>query len=124
MTGWKHAVLAACGAALFAGPASQAAQPGPPHCPPGHAKKGWCDDRGDRRGERDAYEAGYRDGQRDAWSRGDRIPHERDWREIRDYERHGYSAPPRGHRYYEVDGEVYLIETATRLVVEALAGGR
>ena len=75
----------------------------------------------DDRYDDDRYERGYRDGQRDAWRAGQRLPRDVNYRVIRDYERHGYGPPPRGHAYYEVDGEVLLIQTATQLIVEALS---
>lgn len=95
---------------------------GPKHCPPGYAKKGWCGDRhdrGDRRDERRAYEQGYRDGQRDAWHVGDRIDRSR-YDYIDDYNRRGWRDPGDGYRYVVVDGEYFLIATATGLIVEAL----
>ncbi|TRO97193.1 hypothetical protein FKB34_00900 [Glycocaulis profundi] len=125
----RHALALIGGAVLLAAPmpvATAAAAAQPPHCPPGHAMKGWCSpgqarDARHSRDDRRSYERGYRDGQRDAWRAGQRLPRDVNYRVIRDYERHGYGPPPRGHAYYEVDGEVLLIQTATQLIVEALS---
>lgn len=67
----------------------------PPHCPPGHAKKGWCDPRGGR-----ALPPGLRD-----------------WDGWRDY---GLRRPREGERWVTYDGEAYLILDATRQVLEAV----
>ncbi|WP_370338985.1 RcnB family protein [Parvularcula marina] len=93
----------------------------PPHCPPGHAKKGWCDnDRyDDSRDERRAYEEGYRDGQRDAIRYGDR--YYRDYRVIEDYERYGLRAPRGGYYYAQLDtGEIVMVAIASQLITEFL----
>lgn len=108
---------------LFAAFAAGAAQADPPHCPPGHAKKGWCDARQDRdwRDERRAYEDGYRDGQRQArWELNRRLPRDVDYIVVRDYDRYDLGPPPRGHYYAEVDGDILLIQAATQLVLQAL----
>ena len=110
----------------------------PPHCPPGHAKKGWCDrgskyrgdHRSDRRWERrdrrerredrrDAYEQGYEDGLRDGWHRGDRIPRTR-YRVIDDWDDRGWRRPGADEYYVVVDGRYYLIQAATGLVLDLL----
>ncbi|NHK26612.1 hypothetical protein FF098_001665 [Parvularcula flava] len=109
------------GGLLFAAPASA----DPKHCPPGHAKKGWCsadygyyvnDDyrQRDRDRLRDAYEQGYRDGQRNAWRVGDRL--DRDYRVLRDYGDYGLRRPPQGYYYAETSGEILLIEAATQVI--------
>lgn len=74
----------------------------PPHCPPGHAKKGWCSP-----------------GPKHVWRRGDYIPRDR-YIIIDDYDRYGYRRPPSGYRYVRVDGDVFLIALATGLIVDAL----
>ena len=113
---------------LAAGPAAA----DPRHCPPGHEKKGWCSSDygyyrdGDARARdrdrlREAYEAGYRDGQRDAWSLGRRL--DGDYRVLRDYGTYGLRQPPQGYYYAEIDGDVLLIEAATR-IVSALVNSR
>jgi hypothetical protein len=98
----RHALALIGGAVLLAAPmpVATAAAAQPPHCPPGHAMKGWCSP-GHARDARHSRDVNYR--------------------VIRDWERYGYGPPPRGHAYYEVDGEVLLIQTATQLIVEALS---
>lgn len=96
----------------------------PPHCPPGHAKKGECGWRSDRAEQR-AYEQGYRDAQRDAWRRGDYLRGD-DVRYVvireQDYDRYRLAPPPRGHYYAEVDGQVLLVQAATQLILQVLGG--
>lgn len=75
-----------------------AAQAGPPHCPPGHAKKGWCAPGGGST----VYV----------------VP--RDYRRVDDWRRHGLPAPRRGHVYAVYEDEVYLVLEATREVAEAI----
>lgn len=97
----------------------------PPHCPPGHEKKGWCsndryDYRDDRRDEREAYRDGYEAGKRDAIRYGDRYYD--DYRRIDDYRRYGLDAPPRGYYYAQVDNdEVVLVAAATQLITQFLS---
>ena len=89
----------------------------PPHCPPGHAKKGWCDHDRDRaaRSEQRAYEEGYHDGQRDAIRYGDRSYNE--YQVIRDYDRYGLRAPRDGYYYAELDsGEIVMVAIASQLI--------
>lgn len=74
----------------------------PPHCPPGHAKKGWCSP-----------------GVKHYYGRGDYVSRER-YIVIDDYDRYGYRRPPAGYGYVRVDGQVFLIALATGLIVEAL----
>lgn len=127
MTLTRTMFATAAGIALIAAPAAAFADP--PHCPPGHAKKGWCgyerdsrhhDGWDDSRDAARAYREGYEDGRRDQWRAGQYLPRDIDYRIVRDYERYGYGPPPRGYEYYEVDGEILLIQTATRLIAEAL----
>lgn len=132
---------AAGAAALLAVPA--AASAAPDHCPPGHAKKGWCaagyghharyradrghhryDHRPERRDEARAYREGYEDGRREALRRGHYIPHGANYRVIEDYRRYGYDQPPYGYQYAEVDGEVLMVQIATQLIAQALTGTR
>lgn len=83
----------------------------PPHCPPGHAKKGWCSPAP----QRDVY-------------RRDRV-RERDYREYReyrdyvvihDYDRYGLRPPRDGYYYGVLDNEVYLVSRATQEIIEAI----
>ena len=107
----------------------------PPHCPPGHAKKGWCSpDRGDyrshdrrddrrdrwddRRDEERAYREGYEEGRRDAIRYNGRDYY--DYRMIRDYDRYGLSAPRQGYGYAEIDGDIVMVELATQIVTQLL----
>lgn len=71
----------------------------PKHCPPGHAKKGWCSP------GKQGYHPSFRD---------------RNFRHIRDYDRYGLRRPRDGYFYGEIDGEVFLLLEATREIVEGL----
>lgn len=101
MTFPKLSVLAA-GAAVAVSFVAAPALAGPPHCPPGHAKKGWCSP-----------------GPKHVYRRGDRIDRDR-YVIVRDYDRYGYRRPPEGYGYVRVDGDVFLIALATGLIIEAL----
>lgn len=115
----RFAHIAALSAAGVLG--ASAAMADPPHCPPGHAKKGWCYAGNDYRANDRAYEQGYRDGHRDAeWRLGYRLPDHVRYDVIRDYDRYGLYEPPRGYYYARVDNDYLLIEAATQLVIEAL----
>lgn len=70
----------------------------PAFCPPGHAKKGWCDD-----------------GRR--WHVGDRVPEERIV-VIHERDRRGLPRPSNGRVWVEVDDEVLLVALATGLVLD------
>ncbi|MBU2380342.1 MAG: RcnB family protein [Alphaproteobacteria bacterium] len=72
-----------------------------------------------RRGQRDQY----RDSRR--YYRGATLPYQyrSNWY-IRDYNRYGYRAPPRGYGYYRTDtGDVVLAALATGVIVSLLSGG-
>lgn len=122
----RNSAFAAVAAAFAATAAPAFADPS--HCPPGHAKKGWCSpDRADyrdrdrfddRRDEQRAYREGYEDGQRDAIRYNGRIYD--DYRVIRDYDRYGLSAPRDGYYYAEVDGDIVMVQLATQLVTQLL----
>lgn len=143
----KTGILAAAlmGATLLAAGAASAQ---PPHCPPGHAKKGWCspggdgrdrggwerrDDARDRYRDRDrdwdrdrledardrAYEEGYRDAMQDAWRVGQRLPRDR-YRVVPDFQQYGWSQPAEGRSYVYADDRYYLIEQATGLILDIL----
>lgn len=83
----------ALAAAFAASPAVVSATP--KHCPPGHAKKGWC-------------------------KPGERYYAPNDYRRVDDWRRYELQPPPHGHVYAVVDGEVLLILEATREVLEAI----
>lgn len=77
----------------------------PKHCPPGHAKKGWCSpgqyDRGARRDDRDQRRV-------------------IEYRYIRDYDRYGLSRPRDGYVYGVYNEEVFLLNQATKEIIEGL----
>jgi len=84
---------------VLAAPAGWAA---PPHCPPGHAKKGWCA----------PGEAGWRVG--DRLSRGSYV--------VVEYPgRRGLPPAPTGRVHVEVDDDILLLATATGIIVDILA---
>jgi hypothetical protein len=83
-------------AVLFVSAAAPALA-GPPHCPPGHAKKGWCAPAG-------------------AW----RLPPGAVVRDWDDWRGHGLRRPGRGERWVVVDRDADLILDATRAVIEAI----
>ncbi len=67
---------------------------------------------------RAGFEPGYR-----AWRRGDRVPaYYRDrYVVVRDYNRYGYRAPPRGYHYVRDDrGDVLLVGIATGVILSAI----
>jgi len=119
----KLPVAILAGVLVFGG--AGAAFADPPHCPPGHAKKGECGWRDNSRDERRAYEQGYRDAQRDAWRRGEYLRGD-DVRYVvireTDYGRYNLHAPPRGQYYAQVDGQILLVQAATQLILQAMSG--
>lgn len=70
----------------------------PPHCPPGHAKKGLCT-------PGPHYDARH-------------AP--RDIVIIRDYDRYGLHAPRDGYYYGILNEEVFLISRATQEIIEGI----
>ncbi|GAA0624597.1 hypothetical protein GCM10009422_21180 [Brevundimonas kwangchunensis] len=56
------------------------------------------------------------------WARGQTIPHHyRSSWHIRDYQRYGYRAPPRGYGYYRTDsGDVVMAAIATGVILSLL----
>lgn len=118
------------------------ADAGPKHCPPGHAKKGWCEpgvryDR-DRRRDRDfdefrtrrdvqdalddAYDAGYREGRRDGFRVGQHLDRPRYRVLDRDLylDRYGRRLDD-GYYYAEADGRQLLIDAATGVILDILS---
>ena len=67
----------------------------PKHCPPGHAKKGWC-------------------------KPGERYYAPADYRRVDDWRRHRLPDPRDGRVYGVIGEEVFLILEATREVLEAV----
>jgi Ni/Co efflux regulator RcnB len=57
------------------------------------------------------------------WARGQAIPYEyRSRWYVRDYQRYGYRAPPRGYGYYRTDtGDVVLAALATGVIISLLS---
>lgn len=126
-------VVACLSAALLLSPLSAAAEP--KHCPPGHAKKGWCEpgvryDR-DRRRDDDfrsrleiedaldeAYEEGFRDGQALIGRRLDRSRYRVLDRDLY-HDRYGRRLDDDIY-YAEADGRRLLIEAATGLILDVL----
>jgi len=80
-----------------------------------------------RRGQRDQYRDNsryaYGQGYGHRWSRGQTIPHNyRSSWYVRDYNRYGYRAPPRGYGYYRTDtGDVVLAALATGVIISLLS---
>ena len=72
----------------------------PPHCPPGHAKKGWCSP--------------------GVSNKRDRVVVEREYVVIRDYDRYGLRAPRDGYYYGILNEEVFLISKATQEIIEGI----
>ncbi|MEX2521119.1 MAG: RcnB family protein [Paracoccaceae bacterium] len=89
-------------AAVHIAATPQLAAADPKHCPPGHAKKGWCG-------------SGYSQGQRHR----DSAPR-REYVIIRDYDRYGLRAPRDGYYYGVYDEEVFLVSRATQEIIEGL----
>lgn len=113
----KTAAISALVLALSAGSLYAA----PPHCPPGHAKKGECTPGGPAVARHDhaPARAHERDRARHHWQRGERISPDRyvvvdRWRD------RGYPPPPAGHRYVVVDDEVLLVAIATNVIADVL----
>ena len=94
--------VAAFAAALLSAPAVAA----PPHCPPGHAKKGWCDDRLDLVGP--LHDRRY--------SVGRPLPSDVTYVVVRDYDRYRLAPPRKGYVYGRVDDDLLLIAETTRAV--------
>jgi Ni/Co efflux regulator RcnB len=92
-----HRAAALATLALVLALPAPAAWAQPQHCPPGHAKKGWCEPGG-------AY----------------RLPPGINARPWRDWRANGLPAPGPGRHYVVVDRDLFLIADATREVVEAL----
>jgi Ni/Co efflux regulator RcnB len=113
----RIAVVGATALALLL-PAALPAAADPKHCPPGHAKKGWCGNGGNGAA---SYEQGYRDGRRDErrYSVGDRV--ERNvYTVIEDYRRYDLPDPRRGYHYVRIDGDIVLVAVATGIIAELL----
>ena len=78
---------------------------GPKGCPPGLAKKAVpC----------------VPPGHAKAWRKGDRLPRDLDWYEIRDWGRYGLPAPPPGSQYVLIDNEVLRVAIATGIILDYL----
>jgi len=99
--------LAAALAALAIAPSALAA---PPHCPPGHAKKGWC-------GDRIVVVEPHHDRR---YIVGRPLPPGVAYVVVRDYDRYDLRPPPRGYVYGRVDGDLLLIAETTRAVANII----
>lgn len=95
----KYLTILAAAAMIAAPPIF--ADAAPKHCPPGHAKKGWCTP-----------------GQKHS-SRASR-PAEREYVVIRDYDRYGLRVPRDGYYYGVLNEEVFLISKATQEIIEGI----
>lgn len=90
----KNILSLAVATVILATPISAVATP--KHCPPGHAKKGWCE-------------------------QGERHDSKRvEYRHIRDYDRYGLDRPRDGYVYAVRNEEMFLINRATHEVIEGL----
>jgi len=83
------------------------------------------EDRRDYREDRRDYRRYEREQRREyrRWARGQAIPREyRSRWHVRDYQRYGYRAPPRGYGYYRTDtGDVVLAALATGVIISLLS---
>ena len=95
----NYLTMLAASATLLAAP--MLAEAAPKHCPPGHAKKGWC-----APGPKHHTQT-----QRTV---------EREYVVIRDYDRYGLRAPRDGYYYGILNKEVFLISKATQEVIEGI----
>ena len=58
------------------------------------------------------------------WKKGHRMTaaERRHMREVRDYRRHRLSAPPRGHRWVQIDNEFLLVGITSGIIASIIAG--
>ena len=59
-------------------------------------------------------------GQRKKWTKGRALSHDVYFRPLSNWSDYDLSPPPNGYVYGSVDGDILLIRTATRLVVDAV----
>ena len=59
-------------------------------------------------------------GQLKKWTKGRALPHDVYFRPLSNWRDYDLEPPPYGHVYGDVDGDILLIRTATRLVVDAV----
>ena len=95
----KYLTILAATATILAAP--MLAEAAPKHCPPGHAKKGWCTP-----------------GPKHNAATRHRV--EREYIVIRDYDRYGLRAPRDGYYYGVLNEEVFLISKATQEIIEGI----
>ncbi len=108
----RTTAIAAAFSTVFAAASLTAPAPAsadPKHCPPGHAMKGWCGNRG----------GGHKQRNRHRHHVGDHIGHDT-YIVIRDYRRYGYPEPRPGYGYVRVNEDIYLIALGTGLIIQAL----
>ena len=105
----------------------------PKHCPPGHAKKGWCSPGGGfaaprvrnrvvapnivQPAETETVIVPAPTGP--AWSVGEYMP-STSYSIIRNYTTHGWPTPRTGETYVLMDGRYYLIHKATGMILNLL----
>ncbi len=80
------------------------ASAGQKFCPPGLAKNKHC----------------MPPGQLKKWTKGRALSHDVYFRPLSNWSEYDLSPPPYGHVYGRVDGDILLIRSATRLVVDAV----
>ena len=81
------------------------ASAGQKFCPPGLAKK---------------HNKCMPPGQLKKWTKGRALPQDVYFRPLSNWDDYDLSPPPYGHVYGSVDGDILLMRTATRLIVEAV----
>lgn len=61
--------------------------------------------------------------QKHRWNKGHRMSaaERRQMREVRDYRRHRLSAPPRGHRWVQVDNDFLLVGITSGIIASIIA---
>lgn len=95
----RYLTILAASAMLTAAPII--ADAAPKHCPPGHAKKGWCSS-----------------GPKHNTQSRQRV--QREYIVIRDHNRYGLRAPRDGYYYGVLNEEVFLISKATQEIIEGI----
>lgn len=109
-------------AAALAAPLATPVAAGPKGCPPGLAKKSErCIPPGHaRRGHDDDDDDDEHHHDHDGWYEGRRIPYDRPWYEVRDWDRYDLPRPPDGSRYVLIDNDLVRVAIATGVILEYL----
>lgn len=100
-------------AAVLALPLADPAAAGPKGCPPGLAKKS-------ERCIPPGHAKGGHDDDHDEWHEDRRIPYDRPWYEVRDWDRYDLPEPPEGSRYVLIDNDLVRVAIATGIILEYL----